>query len=390
MNIAFFPLLSHSTIIRLYIPTGSSRDGEKMGLAHLAEHCVAKILEQKINETYKTTWVDHHVATHFDATTSRSYTCFSFDVHTTYTREVLQLIKNTFYSFISPEMVKHEKELIVSEIEHAEEEEQKMITEDISKAFQGEFAWKHAILGNKKSVLNISSDDVKKFIASEYIPNMSCLVISGNISSEIKKYAVKLFETKTKIPKNIISCKGGKQTREKRKVRKIKMGNSQAHITWLASLSINNEKENTIWEFIRFMLHDYMRFFLSSRNSFAYYTYSEFAVERGASMFSLSAVVPKNKKENVLRIVEDALKNIETYCTKQEFETAKKAFLYESLIDKDYPITQAKNIGWTAMIFGIDALKKMDEEKIISNITRKDVIKRVELFAKNHHIHIAE
>lgn len=175
-----FPLVS----VRLFVRTGSAYEAPKQaGISHLLEHMVFKGTKKRgPGEIAKTI---ESLGGYLNAATSFDYTVFVMDMPASHWKTSFDVLEDMIFgSVFDPKALESEKSVVLAELERGEDSPGqklfKMVQEGV---FEGT-PYARPIIGYKKTVRSITSNDLKNYIASHYQPSNMLLVVCGNVKTK--------------------------------------------------------------------------------------------------------------------------------------------------------------------------------------------------------------
>lgn len=173
--------------IQLFYGVGSRDEelGEK-GVAHLIEHMIFKGTDspQGLSES------DINVITHLlsgscNAFTSYDYTGYLFNLPSHNWEESLSIMSECMENCsFKPDMLNSEMKAVIQELKMYRDRYFSSLLEKLMSAIFAEHPYHYPIIGFKRDLWTVSSDDLKAFYKKHYKPNNATLVVVGDVSKE--------------------------------------------------------------------------------------------------------------------------------------------------------------------------------------------------------------
>ncbi|MFO7868192.1 MAG: pitrilysin family protein [Bacteroidales bacterium] len=180
------PIQSHVSHICIYINSGSRDESDKnSGAMHLIEHMLFKGTS---NRTYLE--ILHYIESvggEINAFTSKEDTCVYISIHNAYIERAVKILSDIFYASIFPEFeLEKEKDVVLDEILSYQDTPQENIFDEFEELFFEPHELSRNILGNKKSVQNITKKTLHDIYTENYITdNLIISYVGGVKPSEI-------------------------------------------------------------------------------------------------------------------------------------------------------------------------------------------------------------
>ncbi|MFA6136427.1 MAG: insulinase family protein [Candidatus Paceibacterota bacterium] len=378
-----------STVIRLLVPAGSFLDGKRHGLAHMVEHMATKWIENRIHDITSTVWAADHLVTHFESGINRQYAYFSFDVHHKDAKRVVNILRDMLIlDKISLGDLTGEKNIILSEIRDSIDSSSYNFEKDASISLGDILGVAHPVLGYSSSVRRFTNKIINNFFVHYYQNTSAILVVSGKVTSDIQKEIETSFNNAHLTPST--SHFVGLRTLLKRsRFHIVNNFTRQSYCTIFYPLPVKNLNELLVWKFVGFVLYDYLRYVLRENGYISYSTDVDVEDLWQRPVLAVRFSVEVNKMTHALQLWQDALSKFSDVFTQHEYIIALRAYIQEIELDKDYPITQAKNFGHYAMLFGLNSVQNIKRENYKKLFSQKRVIKNIHTIMQNpHFLHI--
>ncbi len=185
-----FPLAS----VRLYVHAGSAYETpEQSGISHLLEHMVfkstAKRAEGQVAKDVEGAGGDINAATSFD------YTVFYTDMPAREWRMGMDVIHDMLFGAkFNPDELKREKEVVLAELEQGEDNPSQRLFKTLQAQIWPDSAYGRPIIGSRKTVRAVTSEDLHAHIGKYYQPQSMTLVVVGDVEpGEVEAEAARLF-----------------------------------------------------------------------------------------------------------------------------------------------------------------------------------------------------
>ena len=207
MKCIFLPDVSiKSFIILINIKVGSNNETkEQNGIAHYLEHMMFKstrsyssdVLLEKLD----------NIGAYYNATTTNEYTLFYIKCNYKHKKIVIKLMNEIFfYPKISTADINVERSVILDEYMIYQNDDGSLLTDYMMNHMYGNTSFGRPILGTPTTINKFTRSDFIKFRNMHYLPEKTCIVLSGNFKlKELKLYIKKKFDKNLKIPKHIVN-----------------------------------------------------------------------------------------------------------------------------------------------------------------------------------------
>lgn len=361
-----------STVLRFFVPAGSFSDGKNYGLAHLVEHIMTRRVERLIHDVNKTQWVGGHLITHFESGVNRRYTYFHFDVFWKDVHQVLDVFRSALkIKRFSSGDIKKEKDIIISEMRDASGYP---FEKELEKLLKNAFGPAHPVLGTEKSLNTITGETVTDFFDDYYDLSNITLVVGGKITPAIQKIIERTLGDITSSISSHHRCQKTSRQVLENDLYITNRSADQAYCEVFYPVSLQNSKDVHRWEFISFVLYDYLRYVLREHRGLAYTTSVYLDDLWETPLLRIGFSVKSDDFSPSLNIWDKALSQFKTLFTLREYNTALSSYLKEWEMDADYPVTQVKKVGHYAMLFGADTSLEIIKDSPKKAIQRERVL----------------
>lgn len=182
--------------VELWYHVGSKDEqvGEK-GLAHLIEHMIfkgtTKLSESDINT------ITHKLSGYCNAFTSFDYTGYTFDFPSQHYKVAFDIIADCMQNCtFDPQMLNSEMKAVIQELKMYRDNYGRDLAEKMmSRIFAGH-PYHFPIIGFKRDLWTVTSDDLKRFYKKHYKPNNATLIVVGDVEpEEVFTLAKRTFES---------------------------------------------------------------------------------------------------------------------------------------------------------------------------------------------------
>jgi len=176
-----------SVTIGIWILTGSRNEEEKNnGLSHFLEHMFFKGTKKRSAK---------EIAEAFDAIggmvnafTSKEYTCYYAKVLDTHKDFALEVLADMFFeSQFAQEEIEKERKVVLEEIKMAEDTPDDIIHDWLAEAAYGKHPLGLPILGSESTLMSFTSESVRNYKESHYVPGKMVVSVAGNVDDAFIK-----------------------------------------------------------------------------------------------------------------------------------------------------------------------------------------------------------
>jgi len=173
-----------SISLGIWIGTGSKFETvNNNGISHFIEHMLFKGTKtrtaREIAESFDS------IGGHLNAFTSKEYTCYYGKVLDQHLPIAFEVLADMFFNsvFDSKELEK-EKNVVLEELKMYDDAPDDIVHDLISKATYRDHSLGFTILGQEDVLVNLSPDDLRKYISEQYQPTNTVIAVAGNIDEE--------------------------------------------------------------------------------------------------------------------------------------------------------------------------------------------------------------
>lgn len=180
--------------IELLVKAGSIADRKQKGTAHLLEHINMSFVKYKVYPNIK-----YHASAHTDYYCTR----YIFTITKANLDKVLYMIQNILSGeYLETKYLKEIKQDVL--IEYMEKEKN-IDYQVLKKLFKDSIFFDHLPVGDMEIVNSITFEEVKKFFETWYVPEISAIIVMGDIDIDYVLQKVKNISFLNKNPK-VESC----------------------------------------------------------------------------------------------------------------------------------------------------------------------------------------
>ncbi|MBL7544646.1 MAG: insulinase family protein [Bdellovibrionaceae bacterium] len=219
--------------VQMWVKTGSADEVKKEeGLSHFIEHLVFKGTEKfKVGEIAS---IVEGSGGELNAYTSFDQTVFYVTISKKFASVGLDVVSQMmgFPTFDSNE-IDNEREVVIEEIKRGEDSPQRQIGQLLFSTAYKKHAYKVPVIGYADNIRKVSTQKIKQYFQSRYVPRNMFLVVSGDFKStemkkEVETYFGKFKDFKVKKVKRI------KEPIQKKIAIAIKKSDFQETLTYVA------------------------------------------------------------------------------------------------------------------------------------------------------------
>jgi len=306
--------------ILIMVGTGAKYENKKnSGLSHFLEHAFFKGTKKRPTAHSIVSELDG-LGCDYNAFTGKEYTGYYIKVDNTKLNRAIDILSDMFLnSKFDASEINRERGVIIEELNMYRDNPMMYIEDIFEECLYGDTPAGRDTIGTKENILNLKRKEFVDYVNSQYGPENTCVVVSGNISekkimTEInKKFNTKAFSERGKkfIEKERVV--------EEQKNKKIKLHykkTDQAHLSLGVRSYAYDHKDSQILKIISVILGGSMssRLFINlrERNGLAYYVRTGVETYSDAGYITSQAGVPVDKIEKAIEIIVAEYKKIKT------------------------------------------------------------------------------
>jgi predicted Zn-dependent peptidase len=184
---------SRSVSFGIWVKTGSrNEDGPLNGISHFIEHMMFKGTERYSAKDIAD--VFDGIGGNVNAFTSKEYTCYYAKVLDEHVPIAVDVLADMFFrSKLAEDELAKEKNVIIEEISMYEDTPDDIVHDMIAKATYGAHPLGLPILGTAQNLLAMTSDDLRRYMETNYANDTIVLSAAGNIGESMMELFEKHF-----------------------------------------------------------------------------------------------------------------------------------------------------------------------------------------------------
>ncbi len=170
-----------SVTVGIWIKCGSRYEStDRHGVSHLLEHMLFKGTDTRTAKDIAEQ-VDS-IGGHLNAFTSKEYTCIYLKVIDDHFETALEILSDMYFnSKFSEDELQKERQVIVEELKMYEDTPDEYVHDLLLEACYGQHELAHNILGDRDSIVDLSSEVLTNHHQSHFLPEKTVVSVSGNI-----------------------------------------------------------------------------------------------------------------------------------------------------------------------------------------------------------------
>ncbi len=175
-----FPLVS----TRLYVKAGSSyEEPQDAGISHVLEHMVFKGTEKR--PLGAIAYDVEEAGGYLNAATSFDYTVYITDLPAKHWALGLDVVKDmAFHPTLDAKELESEKKVILSELQMGNDDPHRRIFKELHKNALWGTPYDHPIIGYEESIMAVTVQSMRDYIAKYYQPQNMHLVVVGDVDTK--------------------------------------------------------------------------------------------------------------------------------------------------------------------------------------------------------------
>ncbi len=367
-----------STSLGVFVRAGSAYEtDEQSGVSHFIEHMLFKGTSNRtafdiVNET-------DSIGAALNAYTAKDHTCFYSTSLSDHAEKCMDVISDMYFN---PKFdigdIRSERKVVIEEINESSDEPSDLCFERLGFAAYKGHPLSKAILGTKKTLMKMKSDDLFSYLKNRYTPVNTALSICGNLTEKeavslADKYFEKKFTDCGNLEKDVIET----AVREGRSV-SSKKDISQAHIGMAFPADLEDEKRRYCSQILASVFSSEMssRLFQSIREKLGLcYTVTGYpsAYENNGSYVIYTASNPQSAELAVSAIKKEVDILMDKGITDDELKKGKEQRKTSVVLGQESTSGLMRTMGSVCIkkgkLYDIDATLKL-----IDSVTREDVL----------------
>lgn len=376
LKFAFKRTRSAVAYCALCIKSGTGNEpGQFAGMAHLTEHMLFKGTEKRsaseISNRLERLGGELNAYTTKDETVLYS-TVLKEDV----VKAVDLLFEMAFTSRFEQKELEKERSVVIDEINMYKDSPADTIFDDFEKFLYGSHRLSKPILGDAKSLKKIESEDIRAYVAENFIPANMCISIVGRLSPQrAEKIALSALEKYVPQP----------QPRPERQIPPLKDGPLSAGCFFTKDISKKNHQVNCIIGATSYSFYDSERLTmillnnilggpcsnsrlnqeLREKNALVYNVECLYTQYADTGSFLIYFGCDKSNLDRCLELIHKEISVLrEKKLSEKALRDAKKQLLGQIAISSDSGENQALSMGKSMLLFG----KIMPDEEVRARI----------------------
>jgi len=364
-----------SAAVGYWVATGSrDEDIPEAGAAHFLEHLLFKGTPTRTAMEISSSL--EAVGGDMNAFTTQEYTCFHAKVLDRDVKLVIDTISDMLTnSNVTQEDVDQERNVVLEEISMHEDEPNELVYDNWSQALLGDQPLGRPIIGTRKSITEMTREQVYGFFKKYYSPERTVISIAGNVDHD---QAVDMI---IKSLKNTDWDKSGVKPLDPRTSEKlstvgtgykiVKKDTEQAHLVWGVQGIDRHDEKRYVIAVLSAALGGGMssRLFqeIREKRGLVYTVYSFAHHYTGTGIFGVYAGTTKEKVNEVVEIIKKELADVvKNGITKEELERGKGALRGGLVLGLEETNARMTRIAKGELLYGEylsldDTLNKIDE-----------------------------
>lgn len=304
--------------ILIMVGTGAKYESkEKSGLSHFLEHVFFKGTKNRPTAHKIVSELDG-LGCDYNAFTGKEYTGYYIKVDASKLNKAIDILSDMFlHSKFDASEINRERGVIIEELNMYRDNPMMYIEDVFEECLYGDTPAGRDTIGTKETILNLKRNEFVDYVNSQYGPENTTVVISGNISE-----AKVLLEIKNKFNVEVFNKRGKKfvekvpviDKQEKKKVKVHYKKTDQAHLSLGVRSFSYDHKDSQVLKIISLILGGSMssRLFINlrERNGLAYYVRTGVETYSDAGYITTGAGVPVDKIEKAIKIIVDEYRKI--------------------------------------------------------------------------------
>ncbi len=366
-----------SVSLGIWAEVGSRNELEKeQGISHLLEHMAFK--GTKTRTAKEIAMEIENVGGDINAATSVERTSYYVRMLKNDIEIGISILSDIIQnSIFDPSELDKEKNVIFQELASYKDSPDDMVFENIQSAAYKDQAIGRSILGNKETLINIKSNDLKSYLNKFYHSNNLTIVATGSVDhNQLHNLCEKYFES-TQNGDTPLTIKADYKPSQIRETRDIE----QAHIIYaFEGCSYHNDNL-----YVAHLLSNILGGGMSSRlfqniregRGLAYSVFSFSSSYKDTGIFGIYSATSPDKVNEYTEAVANEIINCEKSLTSQEIDKAKKQLKAGLLMSSESPVARMNQIARQISIYGrvidisetlekIDAIKKHHISNFVS------------------------
>lgn len=173
---------SEAVALGIFVSSGARHEPKKLlGISHFIEHMLFKGTTTRT--AAEISRIIEGKGGHFNAFTSEEVTCFYTYLPCEGLKSAIDILTDMYSNAaISEKEFEREKAVVLEEIKMYEDEPDAVASENLSKLLYPKNNLGLPIAGSAKTLIPMTPDDLRSYIAKAYVPQSTVVVVSGNFN----------------------------------------------------------------------------------------------------------------------------------------------------------------------------------------------------------------
>lgn len=376
----------------IHIEAGSRDDPDrKAGLAHFLEHAMFRGTKHR-DYIEIATGVERNGG-YLDAYTTKEQTCIFLRCLPQFTEPCLDLLADLVCNPVFPETeLEKEKAVVLEEISSVNDTPEELVFEEFDRHLFGTHPLGRPILGTRQSLLSLSADELRSFMADFYRPETMFLTAIGNVRHEkIVKLAERYFSEQSSSNRHAPERKPFQPERGKPFSRSVKKRIHQAQIV-LGNVSM---RDDSLFESLMVLnallgngMSSILNIELREKRALVYTAYSSVTFFNDLTLLNLYAGTDANKTDQTLDLLDSLLKSPELVRPPEEMLRSAKSKLLGSLLMSTEKMTRRMSHLATDLSYFGNPVPLAEKVAAIEAVSRDDITRTVQWLLANNPLSI--
>ena len=332
------------------------------GMAHMTEHMLFKGTLRRSSQSISNRL--ERLGGDLNAYTSKEETVLYATVLKEDTAKAVDLLAElAFTSVFSPKELDKERLVVIDEINMCKDSPSESIFDDFEQLLFGEHPLGRTILGTARSLRKMTSDDIRAYVAANFVPSNMCFSLVGNITPARAEKIVADVLTKYRCP-SAVGHDPNSYTREslafctKTFTKEVNKHNHQTNcVIGGTGLSYYDPDRMALTLLANILggpsTNSRLNQALRERNALVYSVEAIYTPYADTGSFLICFGCEKPNLASCTELIHKELRSLrETPLTPSALRAAKRQFLGQLAISSDNGEVQALSMGKSMMVFG--------------------------------------
>lgn len=373
-------ILSHTpsrvTYSGVYINVGSrDESGANEGMAHFIEHSLFKGTEHR--RAYHIQNRIDGVGGELNAFTTKEETCVYASSLSEHLERCLELFSDIlFHSIFPPNEIEKEKDVVLEEINSYNDTPSELIYDQYEElAYEGH-SLAHNILGTKRNVKRFSTENIQRFMRSNYTPSRMVVTVSGNVKMDrLVRLCEKYFGGFENHPSLVDRSQKPKFHPFDRYVNRH---THQAHLLVGCEAPDIYHADKTAFTLLNNILggpamNSRLNVAIREHYGFCYNIESQYVPFSDTGLFYIYAGVDLDAQEKTRKLITDELLRMaESRLTDTALRMAQRQMIGQMAINDDFGLNEMQSIGKAYLCYDhVNTLEEMNAD--LMSVTAADL-----------------